>query len=242
MGRTGPPRRELSRGLAVAGAVGDGPPSRGSGEDRGEGHREAAGAAVRVGEGVLRCPGRLAGVAAGLDRAIPDDADTLRLWCRRNPAVAILSGAVAVLLVFAATSLIRLASARQEKLEEGLRYASRIIAGHVRSHLDQLEHPLRATARDVELRELLRRPDDGMLQLFVGGDARGLQPPLTGPRAPPSSGACSPWTGMAGWSPSRRPRPRGAISWGRISPSGTISSTTSVARTPRRMSRACTNP
>ena len=93
--------------------------------------------------------------------------ERLRLWCRRNPAVAILSGVVAALLVIAATSLIRLASARQAKLEEGLRFASRVIAGHVRSHLEELSNPLRATATDVDLKELLQRPDDGMLQLFA---------------------------------------------------------------------------
>jgi tRNA A-37 threonylcarbamoyl transferase component Bud32/ribosomal protein S27E len=89
-------------------------------------------------------------------------------WCRRNPSVAGLGGAVVMLLLLVTVAAIWVAQSREQKALESLKWASGMVAKNVNSHFNDLSHPLLLTAQDDELKTLLKQPGNtAVLQRFA---------------------------------------------------------------------------
>jgi serine/threonine-protein kinase len=78
-------------------------------------------------------------------------------WCRRNPLVAGLGGAVGMLLLLVTVAAMWVAREREQMALKSLKGASGMAAKTVNSHFNDLSHPLLLTAQDDELKTLLKQ-------------------------------------------------------------------------------------
>jgi serine/threonine-protein kinase len=98
-------------------------------------------------------------------------AERLGRWCRRHPAVVVLTSLAVALLVAATATAVAVARAREAMLvrEVGRSnlYAAKFVAYTLLGELEDLARPVARAAVDPRLRELLERDDRDGLQAYV---------------------------------------------------------------------------
>jgi serine/threonine-protein kinase len=98
-------------------------------------------------------------------------AERLARWCRRHPAVVVLTSLAAALLIAATATAVSVARARAAMLvrEVGRSnlYAAKFVAFTLLGELKDLATPVTRAAADPHLRELMAQDDQGGLQAYV---------------------------------------------------------------------------
>ena len=98
-------------------------------------------------------------------------AERLGRWCRRHPAVIVLTSLAVGLLIAATATAVSVARAREAMLvrEVGRSnlYAAKFVAYTVLGELEDLGTPVARAAVDPRLRDLLERDDRGGLQAYI---------------------------------------------------------------------------
>jgi serine/threonine-protein kinase len=98
-------------------------------------------------------------------------AERIGRWCRRHPAVVVLTGLAVALLVAATATAVSIARAREAMLvrEVGRSnlYAAKFVAYTLLGELEDLARPVARAAVDPRLRELLERDDPAGLLAYI---------------------------------------------------------------------------
>jgi serine/threonine-protein kinase len=111
-------------------------------------------------------------------------AERLGRWCRRHPAVVVLTGLAVGLLIAATATAVSVARAREAMLvrEVGRSnlYAARFVAFTLLRELEDLGTPVARAAGNPQLRELLQREDQAGLHSYIEQAAHTTADPARG--------------------------------------------------------------